>query len=100
MVLLFIRDQCRRHLGLMAPNKLPSDQRSHLSSTSSALTTEESTYAVVNDEVGGAFGIDGLWVPAGLSHRVAHGRQVDEGGNAGEVLQHHAAWNAGKVFKF
>ena len=55
---------------------------------------------MVNDEVGGAFGIVGLRVPAGLSHRVSHGRQVDEGGNAGEVLQHHAAWNAGKVFKF
>ena len=46
--------------------------------------------AVVDDEVDGDERIDLLRVAAELHHRVAHRGEVDDGGDAGEILHEHA----------
>ncbi len=45
---------------------------------------------VVDDELGGLQGVDLLGVAAEGDHGVAHGGEVDDGGDAGEVLHEHA----------
>src|SRR5438067_624874 len=45
---------------------------------------------VVDDEVDGDAGLEARRVAAPLRHGVAHGGQVDEGGDAGEVLHQDA----------
>ncbi|MNJ64807.1 hypothetical protein D3C77_607840 [compost metagenome] len=45
---------------------------------------------MVDDQVHGRQRIDSLRVGAGFGHGVAHGGEVDDGGNAGEVLHQYA----------
>jgi hypothetical protein len=45
---------------------------------------------MVDDEIDGDERIDLLGIAAERLHRVAHRREVDDGGNAGEVLHQHA----------
>ncbi len=47
-------------------------------------------HGVVDDELHGLQRVDLLRVAPELLHRVAHRGQVDDGGDAGEVLQEHA----------
>ena len=47
-------------------------------------------HRMVDHEVDGRQRVDLLGVLAQRLHRVAHGGQVDDGGNAGEVLHQHA----------
>ena len=44
---------------------------------------------MVNDERAGDARVHGERVPAARHHRVAHGGEVGEDGNAGEVLEEH-----------
>jgi hypothetical protein len=46
-------------------------------------------HGVVDDEVDGHERVDLLGIAAGAFHGGAHGGEVDDGGNAGEILQHH-----------
>ena len=46
---------------------------------------------VVDDQVGRHQRVDPGRIATELGHGVAHGREVDHGGDAGEVLQQHAA---------
>ena len=48
-------------------------------------------HGVVDDEVDRLQRIDALRIAAERCERVAHRGEVDDGGNAGEVLQQHAA---------
>ena len=45
---------------------------------------------VVDDEVDGDAGLDRAGSPPSVDHRVAHRREVDDRGHAGEVLHQHA----------
>jgi hypothetical protein len=47
-------------------------------------------HRVVDDEIDGHQRVDLLRVAAKRDHRVAHRREIDDGGNAGEVLHQHA----------
>ncbi len=50
---------------------------------------------VVDDQLGGDERVDALGVAAKGLDGVAHGGQVDDGGNAGEVLHEHAGGHVG-----
>ena len=45
---------------------------------------------MVDDEIDGDERVDLLGVAAELEHAVAHGGEIDHGGDAGEVLHQHA----------
>ena len=45
---------------------------------------------MVDDEIDGRQRIDLLRIAAELRHGVAHGGEIDDGRNAGEVLHQHA----------
>ena len=47
-------------------------------------------HRVVDDQLGRGERVDLLRVAAELGHGLAHGGEVDDAGNAGEVLHHHA----------
>jgi hypothetical protein len=47
-------------------------------------------HGVVDHQIRGDERVERLGVAALLAHRVAHGRQIDDGGHAGEVLHQHA----------
>jgi hypothetical protein len=46
-------------------------------------------HGVVDHQICGDEGVERLRVAALLAHRVAHGRQIDDGGHPGEVLHQH-----------
>ena len=50
---------------------------------------------VVDDEFGGDKGIDAFGIAAEGLDGVAHGGEIDDGGNAGEVLHEHAGGHVG-----
>ena len=50
-------------------------------------------HRVVDHEVDGLLRVDLCRVAAHLRHRVAHCGQVDDAGDAGEVLEQHARWH-------
>ena len=52
-------------------------------------------HRVIDDQLGGLQGIDQRGIAAQLLHGVAHGGQVDHRGDAGEILQQHAAGREG-----
>ena len=52
---------------------------------------------VVDDELGGLEGVDFVGVAAEGAHGVAHGGEVDDGGNAGEVLHEDAGGHVGDL---
>jgi hypothetical protein len=52
---------------------------------------------VINDELGGLEGIDAGGISAQLLHGIAHGGEVNDGGDAGEVLHEDAG---GHVLNF
>ena len=54
-------------------------------------------HGVVDDELGGREGIDALGIAAQGLDGVAHGGQIDDGGNAGEVLHEHAGGHVGNL---
>ena len=45
---------------------------------------------MVDDEVDFGEGIDLFRIAAEILHRIAHRRQIDNGGNAGQILHQHA----------
>jgi hypothetical protein len=45
---------------------------------------------VIDHELGGEERIDALGIPAHFLHRFAHRGEIDDGGNAGEILQQDA----------
>jgi len=45
---------------------------------------------VVNDEIGGQKRIDFFWIAAEIAHGFAHGCEIDDRGDAGEILQEDA----------
>ena len=47
-------------------------------------------HRVIDDEVDGDLRVDLLGVAAELGHRIAHCREIDHAGDAGEVLHQHA----------
>ena len=53
---------------------------------------------VVDDEFGGKERIDALGIAAEFLHGFAHGGEVDDGRNAGEVLQEHAGGHESSFF--
>ncbi len=54
-------------------------------------------HAVVDDEAGRHQWVDACGVATQLGHGIAHGRQVDHGRYAGEVLQQHASRHEGDL---
>ena len=50
---------------------------------------------MVDDELGGCERIDALGIAAESLDGVAHGGEIDDGGNAGEVLHEHAGRHVG-----
>ena len=46
-------------------------------------------HRMIDDQLGGQQWIDLLGIAAHLHHGVAHGGQIDDGRNAGEILQQH-----------
>jgi hypothetical protein len=52
---------------------------------------------VVDDQFGGLQRVDLFGVAAKGLHGVAHGGEVDDGGNAGEVLHKHAGGHVGDL---
>ena len=50
---------------------------------------------VIDDELGGLEGVDLLRIAAEDLHRIAHGREVDDGRDAGEVLHEDAGGHPG-----
>ena len=52
---------------------------------------------VVDDQLGGLEGVDPLGVAAEGAHGVAHGGQIDDGGDAGEVLHEDAGGHEGDL---
>ncbi len=52
---------------------------------------------VVDDELGGRERIDALGIAAESLDGVAHGGEIDDGGNAGEVLHEHAGRHVGDL---
>ena len=55
-------------------------------------------HGMVDDEFGGEQGIDFLWIAAEMAHRVAHGGEIDDGGDAGEILKQNASGHEGNFF--
>ena len=55
-------------------------------------------HGVVDDEFGGKERIDALGVAAHVFDRVAHGGEIDDGGDAGEVLEEDARGHEGDFF--
>ncbi len=47
-------------------------------------------HGVIDDELGGSEGIDAFGIAAECLDGVAHGGEIDDGGNAGEVLHEDA----------
>ncbi len=58
---------------------------------------EVDDHRVVDDEVDRHQRVDALGVAAEIDHGVAHGGEVDHGGNAGEVLHQHARGAVGDL---
>ena len=56
-------------------------------------------HRVVDDEIDGHQRVDLLRVAAELGRRIAHRRQIDHGGNAGEVLHQHARRTVGDLVR-
>ena len=54
-------------------------------------------HGVVDDELGGGEGIDALGIAAEGLDGVAHGGQIDDGGDAGEVLHEDAGRHVGDL---
>ena len=54
-------------------------------------------HGVVDDELGGSEGIDALGIAAEGLDGVAHGGQIDDGGDAGEVLHEDAGRHVGDL---
>ena len=52
-------------------------------------------HGVIDDQFGGREGIDALGIAAQSLDGVAHGRQIDDCGHAGEVLHEHASRHVG-----
>ncbi len=55
-------------------------------------------HGVVDDELSGKQGIDFLRVAAQMAHGVAHRGEINDGRNAGEILQEHARGHEGNFF--
>jgi len=53
---------------------------------------------VVDDELDGHEGVDAASLTTERGQRVAHGSQIDHGGDAGEVLHEHALGGEGDLF--
>ena len=56
-------------------------------------------HGVVDHEVDGLLRVDPRGVAAEIGHRIAHGREVDDGGDAGEVLEQHARGAEGDLVR-
>ena len=54
-------------------------------------------HGVVYDELGGLEGVDFFRVAAQGTHGIAHGGEVDDGGNTGEVLHEDAGGHVGDL---
>ena len=52
-------------------------------------------HGVIDDQLRGLQGIDQLGIAAQALHGIAHGGQIDDGGNAGEILHQNAAGREG-----
>ena len=52
---------------------------------------------VVDDEIGGHLGVDALWIDAEFACGVAQGSEIDDGRDAGEVLQHDTRRREGQL---
>ncbi len=57
-------------------------------------------HRVIDHEVGRHERVDALRIAARACHRVAHRREVDDGGHAGEILEHHAGGHEGQLARF
>ena len=55
-------------------------------------------HGVVDDQLGGEQRIDALGIAAHALHGIAHGGEIDDGGNAGEILQQDARGHEGDFF--